>query len=110
MPSVVIMTRNPVAQASPASGANAKLAATGPVALGPGDPLRGRDVFGRMCSACHGAKGGDVDGHDLRQSRDLAAIVAAIKAPKQPMPKMFPDVLNEQQVADLAAYVHDLPH
>ncbi len=101
LPAVVIMTRNAVAQAQ--SGPTL----TGPVALGPADPVRGHDIFGRMCSSCHGVKGADVDGHDLRQSRDLAGIVAAIKAPKRPMPKMYPDVLSEQQVADLAAYIHD---
>jgi alcohol dehydrogenase (cytochrome c) len=69
---------------------------------------RGGNVYKRTCASCHGPKGDMVAGHDLGSAKvhgDLAAIVAVVKSPKAPMPKMFPEVLTEQNVADVAAYV-----
>jgi alcohol dehydrogenase (cytochrome c) len=65
-------------------------------------------VYKQTCASCHGPKGDMVAGHDLGSAKvhgDLAAIVAVVKSPKAPMPKMFPEVLTEQNVADVAAYV-----
>jgi mono/diheme cytochrome c family protein len=77
-----------------------------------GDPRRGKAVFVANCSQCHGATGleGGI-GPSLRNERtrkDDAAAVAWIKDPQPPMPKLFPGVLGEKDVVDVAAYVESL--
>ncbi len=73
---------------------------------------RGGRVFAMQCAMCHGAGGaGGPAGPSLRGERtrkSLAAVVAAIKHPTPPMPKLFPGILTAQDVADLAAYVQSL--
>ena len=41
----------------------------------------------------------------LKERRDYASTIAFIKDPKDPMPKMFPELLSAQDVADLGAYL-----
>lgn len=91
MPSVVIMALNPGAAAAPGNAA-------------------GRRIYGQVCAACHGPDGtliADKRLPDAAKRLDLAAMVRYIKDPKAPMPKMYPQLLSEQDVADVAAFVHE---
>jgi alcohol dehydrogenase (cytochrome c) len=74
-----------------------------------GTPLaRGRKLYAQVCTTCHGLNGNFVAGHELstlRQRRDLDATIQYIKDPKPPMPKLYPALLDDQAVADVATYV-----
>ncbi|MFO1502232.1 MAG: PQQ-binding-like beta-propeller repeat protein [Steroidobacteraceae bacterium] len=108
LPSVVIMALNP-------SGAAQKLDVTGSAAAGSGPAgapnlANGRKLYGQICMSCHGPDGNMIADHklqNLRPRKDLAATIAYIKEPKAPMPKLFPDLINEQSVIDVANYLHE---
>ena len=62
------------------------------------------------CAACHGPDGNTLADHklgNLRARLDLAATVAYLKNPKAPMPKMYPDLLDEKSLIDVATWVHE---
>jgi alcohol dehydrogenase (cytochrome c) len=108
MPSVVIMTLNPERGAAiPAmpSRVSAASAGSGPPSIG-----AGRRLYSQVCASCHGPDGGMVADHklgNLAARRDLASTIAYIKDPKAPMPRMYPDLLNEQSILDVAQYIHE---
>jgi alcohol dehydrogenase (cytochrome c) len=107
-PSVVIMTLNPQQPATsidatkigvvePGAGANARLAS-------------GRRLYGQVCVSCHGDDGNFIADRKLSTlaaRRDLAGTIEYIKNPKAPMPKLFPELLSEQNVIDVATWVHE---
>jgi mono/diheme cytochrome c family protein len=70
-----------------------------------------------MCAGCHGSEGKNIvyNGGDLttvRERLSLEQIIAWIRNPKPPMPKVFPEPLQESEEADLkdvAAFVHEWP-
>jgi len=69
----------------------------------------GKVVFAQNCSSCHGSTGmeGGV-GPSLRGERKrktLDELVAWIKHPDPPMPRLYPETLSEQDVRNVAAYV-----
>ena len=41
------------------------------------------------------------------EAGDMAATIAYIREPKAPMPKLFPDLINEQSVIDVANFLHE---
>ena len=43
----------------------------------------------------------------LARRQTLAETIAAIKEPKAPMPKLFPELISEQAVNEVAAYVRE---
>lgn len=95
LPSVVVMALNPKTLAA-AGGAGGPAAASGVAA--------GRRLYSQVCVACHGPEGNLVPDHGLgaavaRMSK--AATMAYIKSPKLPMPKMYPDLLNDQSISDV---------
>jgi alcohol dehydrogenase (cytochrome c) len=97
MPSVVIMTLNPGAPAV-AINASAQAAASA------------SRLYGQVCQSCHGPDGNMLADHklsNLRTRRDLAATIDYIKNPKAPMPKLYPDLISEQSVADVAKWIHE---
>ena len=99
MPSVVIMTLDPAAPATALNVVGARGAAG-----------NGARLFGQVCQSCHGADGNMIADHklqNLKARRDLAATIAYIKDPKAPMPKLFPDLLDEKSVIDIATWVHE---
>ncbi len=106
LPSVVVMSLNP------ARGTAAPVVLT-PAASGPaGAPnlANGRKLYGQICVACHGPEGNLIADRKLttlKARQSLAATVAYVKDPKAPMPKLYPDLLNEQSIVDVAAYVHE---
>ncbi len=60
--------------------------------------------------ACHGPDGNLIADHKLgtlKARRDADDTIRYIKDPKAPMPKMFPDLIDEQAVVDVTAYVRD---
>ena len=107
LPSVVILTLNP---SQPGTRSDATGAArTAPAGSGQ-DIGAGRRLYSQVCVACHGPDGNMIADHKLaglRARRDLPATIAYLKDPKPPMPKMYPDLLSEQSLADVAAYLHD---
>lgn len=76
------------------------------------DPLaRGKTLFAANCAGCHGRAGEGLAGpalQNLRARRSDAQIVAALKQPKPPMPALYPAMLSERDVRDLADYLHGL--
>ena len=68
----------------------------------------GRQLYSQICVACHGPDGNLIADHKLadpRSPRELGQIVHAIKEPKAPMPRLYPDLLDEHAVEDVAGYV-----
>jgi mono/diheme cytochrome c family protein len=65
-------------------------------------------MFGQFCSTCHAPDGSGGIGPDLRKLKDEAAIAAFVKAPIAPMPRLFPGVLTDADVAEVAAHVSQL--
>jgi alcohol dehydrogenase (cytochrome c) len=108
LPSVVIMALNP-------GGAPQKLDVTGSAAAGNGPAgapnlANGRKLYGQICMSCHGPEGNMIADHklqNLRPRRDLGATITYIKDPKAPMPKLYPDLINEQSVIDVANFLHE---
>jgi len=71
---------------------------------------RGRKVYEQVCSACHGPDGNLVAGHELstlRKQRDRGATLSYIKNPKPPMPKLYPNLLDEQSLRDVTSYIYE---
>ncbi len=104
LPSVVIMALNPgrTTQAAPPASSPADARA------GAANPASGRTLYGQVCVSCHGADGDMIADHKLstlKARRDSADTIRYIKDPKVPMPKLYPALINEQSVVDVAAYV-----
>lgn len=130
IPSVVIMALNPK-PASGATGSGAASSAAGaspsvasasvapPTAAASRAPRApsgaanipaGRKLYSQVCVSCHGPDGNMIADHHLstlKARKDLKATVAYLKDPKPPMPKLYPDPLKEQDILDVAAYLHD---
>jgi alcohol dehydrogenase (cytochrome c) len=75
---------------------------------------QGRKVYEQVCSSCHGPNGNLVAGHELStlgKRRDRASTLGYIKDPKPPMPKLYPNLLDEQSLRDVTSYIYeDLAH
>ncbi len=73
---------------------------------------RGRQVFYENCAQCHGATGaGSANGPSLlgeNGKKDLNATIATIKSPTAPMTKLYPGLIDDADVAAVAAYVQSL--
>ncbi|MGH7708592.1 MAG: c-type cytochrome [Vulcanimicrobiaceae bacterium] len=109
--------------ASATTGPITDLASTGmkssgsatPAPAKAGDAVKGKAIFLTNCAGCHGANaqggvGPNLHGtlSDPKMARTDAALIKWIKDPLAPMPKLYPSPLNEQDVADVAAYVKTL--
>jgi mono/diheme cytochrome c family protein len=109
----VAVVASPVPVATPASAVTATATASAPTPASAtvGNSLHGRQVYAANCAACHGASAQGGVGPALRgekNRKDTAAAIAWIKNPKLPMPKLYPTVLSEKDVEDVAAYVESL--
>ena len=76
-------------------------------------PAHGRSLFAQFCAACHGmhGEGGLTSGPNIQTSRligNKAVLVAWIKDPKSPMPKLYPAPLSDSDVDAVAGYVMGL--
>ncbi len=85
------------------------LAAVAANAQSAGNAAAGKKVYAANCSACHGATGAEGGvGPSLKnetKKKDYAHIVAWIKSPQPPMPKLYPSPLSATDVNNVAAYV-----
>jgi mono/diheme cytochrome c family protein len=100
-------SRSTIASASSATATSSAVGAP----LIPTDPNRGRQIYAANCAACHGADARGGIGPTLRgekSRKDTAAAIVWIKNPLPPMPKLYPSVLSEKDVEDVAAYVESL--
>jgi alcohol dehydrogenase (cytochrome c) len=102
LPSVVIMTLNPDAPATALDATS--ISTTSGLA-------NGRRLYGQVCASCHGMDGNMITDKRIsnlaaRMSREEA--IALIKDPKVPtMPKLFPTLINEQSVQDVARFIFE---
>ncbi|HEY5340623.1 MAG TPA: cytochrome c [Candidatus Aquilonibacter sp.] len=74
------------------------------------DDRRGAALYAKNCSVCHSAGSARIGpplDHEGRRMT-LAQIVRTIDEPDPPMPKLFPSVLSDRDVQDIAAYVKTL--
>jgi alcohol dehydrogenase (cytochrome c) len=108
LPSIVIMALNATGTGVPSAAAAASVGASVGQAVGVPDVASGRKLFSQVCVSCHGTDGNMVGDHKLRERVPRlgpAATVSYIKDPKAPMPKLYPSLLTEQNVSDVAAYL-----
>lgn len=71
----------------------------------------GKQLFAQNCAGCHGAQGGGLAGPSLlnwNAKMTPEKTMALIKNPKAPMPRLYPSILSESDVADIATYLHTL--
>lgn len=79
-------------------------------AAGP-DIANGQRLYGTNCFICHGGDGKNIAGADLTATRNhmnQEALVAWIKNPAPPMPKVFAEPLDQEDewdIRDIAAFV-----
>jgi alcohol dehydrogenase (cytochrome c) len=76
-----------------------------------GQANSGQALYEQSCAGCHGTHGeGGGNGPSLveRARTDLGAIVAFVKNPNPPMPRLFPSPLDEEAVNAVAKYVQTL--
>jgi mono/diheme cytochrome c family protein len=100
MPSVVVMTLDPGA---------APIARDVTAQDGEGTAL-GRRLYSQVCQSCHGPDGNmikDKPVSKLQARQDLAATITYLKNPTAPMPKLYPDLLDEQSVIAVATWMHE---
>lgn len=106
IPSVVIMALN----ATGATGAPARPASSAGTPAGAASLASGRKLYSQICVACHGPDGNLIADRklgNLGERLDRAATIRYIKDPKPPMPKLYPDLITEQNVVDVTAYLHE---
>jgi alcohol dehydrogenase (cytochrome c) len=75
------------------------------------DAAAGQKTYANVCAACHGGTGEGGMGPTLAgisARLDPATIVEWIKNPSSKMPRLFPSMLSEQAVHDVAAYLKGL--
>ena len=71
----------------------------------------GAVIFAANCAACHGATGQGGIGPALRgesSRKDASAVTAFVKNPAGAMPKLYPGLLSDSNVAAVASYVETL--
>jgi mono/diheme cytochrome c family protein len=94
-----------------ATSTSSPSSAAQPVLSGAADPTHGHQIYTANCAACHGASAQGGVGpalHGEKARKETAAAIAWIKNPLPPMPKLYPSVLSEKDVDDVAAYVESL--
>jgi mono/diheme cytochrome c family protein len=106
LPTVVVMSLNN----GGSSAASARTSGSSSAPAGAPDLAKGRKLYSQVCTACHGPDGNLIANRklgNLAERRDLTQTIRYIKDPNPPMPKLFPDLIDEQGVVDVAAYVHE---
>jgi ubiquinol-cytochrome c reductase cytochrome c subunit len=81
------------------------------VTSGSGSVPRGAVVFAANCASCHGASGQGGIGPALKNEgarKDTNAVTAFVKNPPGSMPKLYPGLLTDADVAAVADYVNTL--
>ena len=70
------------------------------------DVERGRAAYQQYCLGCHGTSGDVVPQADLRSVKERMTrdqIIEFIRDPRPPMPRVFPEPMDEQDIGDLKA-------
>lgn len=82
-----------------------------PAELEPGDPERGQQVFFQNgCNVCHGDTGEGGIGPTIAQTGlSVGQMIDQYRNPRGVMPAFNPDVVTDQQVADVHAWLQTLP-
>jgi ubiquinol-cytochrome c reductase cytochrome c subunit len=97
---------------APSVDSIALLTDSGGQAQVPMQPGRGERVFAARCAACHGAQGFGGAGPSLigvdAKLGGAAGIAAFVKTPSGAMPRLFPGVMTEQDVASVSDFVASL--
>lgn len=95
-----------------ACGAGRGRAGATPSPIPGADLARGRVIYERECSACHGVRGAAAEiGPSLiaeRRRKSFAQVQAIVLDPVAPMPKLYPSRMTKGQVRDVSAYVESL--
>jgi alcohol dehydrogenase (cytochrome c) len=77
------------------------------------NPAHGQSVYQATCALCHGPAGQGLEGgpslKGLSAKYTHEQALTFIASPKPPMPKLYPNTISAQDVADVAAYVRTLP-
>lgn len=100
MPSVVVLTLDPAAPPLMHDLTASRTDAGG----------MGQRLYGQVCQSCHGPDGNMIADRRLggiAGRQDLAATIAYIKDPRAPMPKLYPELLDEADVRAVAAWIHE---
>lgn len=98
LPSVVIMTLNP--ESTPSAFDTTTRDNQGIAS--------GRRLFGQVCASCHGTDGNLIPNHplgNLEEKMTLEDAVDYIKDPVMTMPSLYPDLLDEQAVINVARFI-----
>ena len=73
----------------------------------PGDPASGKDPFTHTCAYCHAMKEKQV-GPSLSESmKDVQIAVRSVRCGSGAMPFYGKDILTDQQIADVIAYIQE---
>jgi mono/diheme cytochrome c family protein len=97
----------PTSSVAPGGSAGSALSAATP---GTPNLASGRKLYSQVCVSCHGPDGNLIADHklgNLKARRDFAATVGYIKDPRAPMPKLYPDLIDEQSVIDVSAFLRE---
>lgn len=76
------------------------------------DLQRGRRLFQRYCTVCHGLRGEGGLGPPLQgiaQRMSADQISQQIREPRGSMPRLYPSPIDDRALADLRAYLLQLP-
>ena len=76
-----------------------------------GDPAAGKQLFQvKGCYSCHGYVGqGSREGPRIAPPIALPALIAQLRTPRNIMPPYEPQLVTDQQAADIYAYLASLP-
>lgn len=75
------------------------------------DLIRGKKIYLRSCSMCHGPSGSGAIGPSLRKLNTrmtFEQILSQIRTPRGVMPKLYPNQLSDQDVLNVAAFAYAL--
>ena len=83
--------------------------------VAPGSPAAGRTVYALRCAACHGPGGGGGlagDGTEVPAvvGLDAVAIAEATRQGPFEMPRFGPDVVSDEEMSDVAAFLDEDVH
>ncbi len=105
------MTLACATQAQPHSVQAAEHAASAASASDP-DLQRGRRLFQRYCTVCHGLRGEGGMGPSMKGiAHRISAdqISQQIREPRGSMPRLYPSPIDDRALADLRAYLLQMP-
>ncbi len=71
----------------------------------PGDVTKGQTVFTKSCASCHDFKTAKIGPPMADAAQDMNFVVSAVRFGSDAMPFFAKDVLSDQQIADVIAYI-----